>query len=660
MDGRRREYRAVGAEYQPGAGSSTWRIGNIAVYLFMAITLIWLSVLTVDRASSVPPLEHNINNAAIHIPEESKTIKKEEERVQIPVKQPEATTMKKTFIRFQEPGMTFLDAIKTCETFNCLREAHLLPKGNATYNFPHFIIAGYSKSATTSLYRYLNTHPAFMNPKKKEPALFTNRCDFTGKKMFCPPYRVKEYIETILKRDKFVKSGGNVIMFEATPRIFDLGPDLAEILYDLMPWLKLVASLREPISRSISKYVMFKEKFNKGCFVDKPLDWLSVLTLERTEAVGRYMSTSFTEDTESKSRLEDAPAKNAKPTFDTSIRTVQEDETKYITRGKNMTWRFPRDLPFLEALPTCETLKCVRDAHLQPRGDARFNFPHFIIAGYSKSASTSLYKYLIHHPEIVVPKVKEAGLFTDRCSFEGKRMDCPDERVREYIQDFLRSNAFSQKSHGQRAVFEATPRIMDLGPVFAETMYDLMPWVRLISSMREPISRSISKYVMLWDKQIDSCMTNNTLTYCLTRDKTPIMGNPKKSYYSHPLKAWLDNFPKEQLHLVQYEDLVGERQSEELIRLKEFIGVSVDGLPNELDFGDANCRHCRIQPEGWPMKETVYRRLIEKVKPDVLELVRLIDRYGMGNGTRWYQNWERVWNENLKSCKDGICSIQLS
>eukprot|EP00889_Picochlorum_renovo_P004689 jgi/Picre1/31719/NNA_007070.t1 len=350
--------------------------------------------------------------------------------------------------------------------------------------------------------------------------------------------------------------------------------------------------------------------------------WLSVLTLERTETVGRYMSTSFSEDTESKSRLEDAPAKNAKPRFDTSIRTVQEDETKYITRGKNMTWRFPRDLPFLEALPTCETLKCVRDAHLQPRGDARFNFPHFIIAGYSKSASTSLYKYLIHHPEVIVPKVKEASLFTDRCSFEGKRMDCPDERV--------------------------------------QTMYDLMPWVRLISSMREPISRSISKYVMLWDKQIDSCMTNNTLTHCLTRDKTPIMGNPKKSYYSHPLKAWLDNFPKEQLHLVQYEDLVGERQSEELIRLKEFIGVSVDGLPNELDFGDANCRHCRIQPEGWPMREKVYRRLIEKVKPDVLELVRLIDRYGMGNGTRWYQNWERVWNENLKSCKDGICSIQLS
>ncbi|KAI8102861.1 hypothetical protein M9434_005653 [Picochlorum sp. BPE23] len=415
MDGRRREYRAVGADYQPGAGTSAWRIGNIAVYLFMAITLIWLSVLTVDRASSVPPLEHNIT-----IPEESKTIKKEEERVPIPVKQPEATTMKKTFIRFQEPGMTFLDAIKTCETFNCLREAHLLPKGNATYNFPHFIIAGYSKSATTSLYRYLNTHPAFMNPKKKEPALFTNRCDFTGKKMFCPPYRVKEYIETILKRDKFVKSGGNVIMFEATPRIFDLGPDLAEILYDLMPWLKLVVSLREPISRSISKYVMFKEKFNKGCFVDKPLDW------------------------------------------------------------------------------------------------------------------------------------------------------------------------------------------------------------------------------------------------CLQFSKDPFYGNPQRKYYSRPLGFWLDSFPVQQIKLIQYEELVGEGQARELHSLKEYIGVDPSLTEDALDFGLANCRHCRIHPEGWPMEEKVYRKLIKRVLLDVEELTRLIDKYQLGNGTKWRENWQKIWDDNLARCKQGMCHIQLS
>lgn len=57
----------------------------------------------------------------------------------------------------------------------------------------------------------------------------------------------------------------------------------------------------------------------------------------------------------------------------------------------NESWRFPPDMPFLEALRTCETLRCVRDAHLQPKGPARFNFPHFIIAGWPKAATTSLY-----------------------------------------------------------------------------------------------------------------------------------------------------------------------------------------------------------------------------------------------------------------------------
>ena len=406
--------------------------------------------------------------------------------------------------------------------------------------------------------------------------------------------------------------------------------------------------------------------------------WMTILTVETYTAkssngdgsfilkLTEKMRTSTTTTTRMRVGGADQMS-NAKQQTTINRATVPVD---VYTQGKNLTWRFPPDMPFLEALSTCETFKCVRDAHLQPRTheSQRFNFPHFIIAGYSKSASTSLYKYLIHHPEIIVPRVKEASLFTDRCSFEGKRMDCPDERVREYIQDFLRLKGFTHKDQGQRAVFEATPRIMDLGPVFAEPMYQMMPWIKLISSMREPISRSISKHVMLWDKGLENqCISNNSLVYCLKNDETPIMGNPKESYYSHPLKAWVDNFPREQLLLVQYEDLVsmdnnGETQAKELQRIKEFIGVSVDGLPDALNFEDANCRHCRIKPEGWPMKETFYRKLIDKVKPDVMELVRLIDKYNLGNGTRWYENWANVWKANLESCdkSTGMCHIQLS
>ena len=73
------------------------------------------------------------------------------------------------------------------------------------------------------------------------------------------------------------------------------------------------------------------------------------------------------------------------------------------------SWRFPPSATFLEGLRGCETLDCVRDAHALPHGDARYNFPHFMIAGYSKSATTSLYSYLTRHPDIIKPAVKESN-----------------------------------------------------------------------------------------------------------------------------------------------------------------------------------------------------------------------------------------------------------
>ncbi len=94
---------------------------------------------------------------------------------------------------------------------------------------------------------------------------------------------------------------------------------------------------------------------------------------------------------------------------------------------------------------------------------------------------------------------------------------------------------------------------MQLGVHFAEILREYMPWLKLISSMREPISRSMSKYIMAKDKFESGCLMNHTMVFCLRRDREKLFGNPKNAYYSRPLKAWLDNFPTDQILLVQYE-----------------------------------------------------------------------------------------------------------
>ena len=46
--------------------------------------------------------------------------------------------------------------------------------------------------------------------------------------------------------------------------------------------------------------------------------------------------------------------------------------------------------------------------------------------------------------------------------------------------------------------------------------------------------------------------------------------------------------------------------------------------------------------------------------PFLCRLVRLLDKYNLGNGTRWLENWQKVWDENLSRCKNGKCLVKLS
>jgi hypothetical protein len=50
---------------------------------------------------------------------------------------------------------------------------------------------------------------------------------------------------------------------------------------------------------------------------------------------------------------------------------------------------------FLSALQSCTDMVCIKNAHKLPKGDAKFNFPHFLIIGFQKAATTSLHVYVI-------------------------------------------------------------------------------------------------------------------------------------------------------------------------------------------------------------------------------------------------------------------------
>jgi hypothetical protein len=329
--------------------------------------------------------------------------------------------------------------------------------------------------------------------------------------------------------------------------------------------------------------------------------------------------------------------------------------------------------PFLAALAACATLACVRDAHALPRGAARYDFPHFVIAGFQKAATTSLYHWLALHPQVAPSSPKEPEFFRAECGWDAEA--CPRRAARLYLREVLKLPKFVAGG-GAAAHFEASTHYVRNGDRLVPSLRRQMPWLRVAVSLREPISRAASMLIHKSFRKSGApipgaaaaggCASGAQLGACLLAF-SQISGNPagaSSTNYSHPLAAWTRGWPLKQLHVIQYEELTSEEgEARELARLKAFIGVEA-ALPARA-LGVANARRFRVAPAGWPMARREYESLVALVRPDAAALVATLeDARLIESGRAWMARWEAVWDANLASC-DGAgpearCVMQLS
>ncbi len=68
---------------------------------------------------------------------------------------------------------------------------------------------------------------------------------------------------------------------------------------------------------------------------------------------------------------------------------------------------------------------------LQPRAPGQFRFPHFLVLGFPKCATTSIYCHLIQHPQVQHAKEKESHVLVNQCG--GSLASCAPEVQRDYI-----------------------------------------------------------------------------------------------------------------------------------------------------------------------------------------------------------------------------------
>jgi tetratricopeptide (TPR) repeat protein len=235
-------------------------------------------------------------------------------------------------------------------------------------------------------------------------------------------------------------------------------------------------------------------------------------------------------------------------------------------------------------------------------------FPNFIIIGSQRCGTTSLYTYLAEHPQILTPIKKEMDFF----SWHFQR------GIDWYLAHFP-----PMPQGGEFITGEASPSYFDFREA-PERLYSACPQAKLIVLLRNPVDRAISHFYRLkglnWEgRSLDRAISDEIER--LNQNPEYIIGPEPGNYlargrYIEFIKNWLAFFPREQLLVLQSEDLYAGA-AETVQQVLEFLDLPEYQLS---EYQNAN-------PGSYPrVNESVRELLSDYFKPYNQELEEYLGR----------------------------------
>jgi len=210
--------------------------------------------------------------------------------------------------------------------------------------------------------------------------------------------------------------------------------------------------------------------------------------------------------------------------------------------------------------------------------------PSFIIAGTQKGGTSSLFAHLVQHPQILEPRTKEIHYFDEQYDLGPL---------------WYRSNfPFESKLKATDGITgEASPYYM-FHPLCAERIHDLLPDVRLIFVLRNPIDRAISQYfhAVKWKQEslpIEEAFAAEEERLRGEKHKLSSLAgyeSPEHQHHSYrsrglyaaQLERYFDLFPREQILVMPSDELYGEPGST-LTKAFAHVGVDAGFTPTDLE-----------------------------------------------------------------------------
>ena len=136
---------------------------------------------------------------------------------------------------------------------------------------PNFIVIGAAKAGTTALYWYLEEHPdVFMSPVK-ETNYFAYGVDEGGNLLYGDPDVHRFPVKTLEEYEQlFNRAGGARAVGEASPLYLEC-PQAAARIRNRLPDVRLICSIRHPVDRAYSDYLMYLRRRGRVFDPDRQL-----------------------------------------------------------------------------------------------------------------------------------------------------------------------------------------------------------------------------------------------------------------------------------------------------------------------------------------------------------------------------------------------------
>ncbi|OQK17902.1 hypothetical protein AU255_08585 [Methyloprofundus sedimenti] len=204
-----------------------------------------------------------------------------------------------------------------------------------------------------------------------------------------------------------------------------------------------------------------------------------------------------------------------------------------------------------------------------------FMLPNFIIVGAPKAGTTSLYHYLSEHPQVFMSEPKEVNFFSkDEIEEQGL-----------YYQDFKAKDLDSyeklfDKGIDKKAVGEGSVSYL-FYPETPAKIKALLPAVKIIMLLRDPVARGYSHYLMDYRLGLVDVPYKEIVLKTSTHKNAHLYYQQyvELGLYYEQVKRYLELFGKEQVKIYFQEDLRQDTQKI-IFDLYEFLEIDPSNIPN--------------------------------------------------------------------------------